>query len=1417
MICQIKDVKAPNGKPSILYKDLTEFHNGNEDNAFKDYIKTERLSFKEWVQGKEIYQGEKARDENNEVTIKLLQAYNNIFTSPTITETTQSFTGSENIYKQELTYELDDKGNELPYHNLNGKKINRISSVVESLTPDYEKFDLQKKADKEWEGLKPEDPKDVYNTLLKQYDSYKNKEEYIKVNQNRKRLSQIDGRVVTPILKQIYGKWIGNVDMVNEGIKEESIETNKIILEGIDTKTTKRMQHLEFKSNDGTGRYTTTVMLSNMGISATTGKYEEGISDDLQFEVPLAIDILGIGGHTDLIARHNDGTSTFVELKSGRIIANESDESLSNAILKYGKTKNGVIEATQLNKAKLQLTLYMVMAKYNDPTLLIRDSYVGLINSYHAMLRNNKDARNHNVAAFLELIESAFNDKNFIAELQKGTEVQIPSNVVQELKKKSPNIFNPLDYTRGLTADSLEKDIQDTMTNSMDTEHTTDYLKDKYIKQLAGIQDKLNDIKNDPYHKDGKLVPALNRQSRDITTKLLLLTGQKLDIQKRIVDEQEFLMSRLDESKMLGSWEGYFASLQEFELPELKAFQVYKDENGNRADKLYRLRMSKFQELGNKLQKEWGKENNVPVGRILKNLVYSTHNGKGLYDFATVKEKVGGSAVDNRKRLIVAYKSDDKIMESKNKDNYTLIGNYYVKNEDVPVWNSSKMTQTKKDWIIEANYLSSYYFKDRGDNIAYLNQPYQSNIDGDESKDKTLLQKYNDKDSGRHFEYYEGWFPKIWEQPEELEYKTGHKILGGEGTGVLNNIIGWAAYPFINFKEWFNRRFTRYLDYNYEDYDNLGSGLPLKYLGNSRMDEQFLYSDNLGLAFNAFVKNIEWKKQMDNIYILSKGLKSVVEMAQHQSNNPILKNELEYLRRTVPYELTGLKIEELTNEKLLKENKVSFGSSRVYKIDWLKVLKGLQSWSTRSMMAGRFKQGIGNAMHSSLITYQNAIKDSIAKRAFAGITGNEIDFTTTDLQFGINEYRKLVGDYMKGTHTNNKLWLLARDMRYLPEDYNFTVPYDMQVSVRNKLWDVNNWAYIFQSLPDDAMSYIVLAAQLHGMKHTKDKYTEEDIQKYGKSLFKPKVGESKSIYDSYTTDGKGNVNWSGSTRGVIEIAPNTYEPINELSSREIRRLKEVYKGMQGAYRMDEVSVFGSTVIGELMMSLKKWLPVMLRRQFGGLRYKEELGYYGYTYEDIQTELNQLKVRTVSGIKEPVLEWKARTAEGRITTLRKLFVFYASLGRYTQSHEWKKLTNDQKKNILELGINFAMYLSFILLWKWKYDDEPDDDTMKKWWRQYAIDNPSQIWNVSDMARTLETAMSPVVVTKLSKAITNTAGYVTHVMGAGLGMNELRNEKGNIPYQSKVLDIFVYPAMVNQWYKDAQSDKTLFSDNPFKTLK
>lgn len=158
-----------------------------------------------------------------------------------------------------------------------------------------------------------------------------------------------------------------------------------------------------------------------------TDYWSENARDKIVTELQIKSDLLGWAGRVDMVIDHGDNILSVFDIKTGYGINRE----FQRYLLEYGDTYGKVVWDNPLNEAKLQIMLYAVMMKSENPNLRFRNLKVLHIPSE---FDKNYDSIHNivDVAAFLEIIEAYLKDKE-------------PAKH-KALLAKNPKIFEPDEY-----------------------------------------------------------------------------------------------------------------------------------------------------------------------------------------------------------------------------------------------------------------------------------------------------------------------------------------------------------------------------------------------------------------------------------------------------------------------------------------------------------------------------------------------------------------------------------------------------------------------------------------------------------------------------------------------------------------------------------------------------------------------------------------------------------------------------------------------------------------------------------------------------------------------------------------------------------------------------------------------------------
>lgn len=323
-------------------------------------------------------------------------------------------------------------------------------------------------------------------------------------------------------------------------------------------------------------------------------------------------------------------------------------------------------------------------------------------------------------------------------------------------------------------------------------------------------------------------------------------------------------------------------------------------------------------------------------------------------------------------------------------------------------------------------------------------------------------------------------------------------------------------------------------------------------------------------------------------------------------------------------------------------------------------------------------------------------------------------------------------DAMKGELESNKLYLLAKRLGYLPDEYDWGGNSSDMLSLRLKAVSQSSM-YMFHRVPEEFVSFMTLGAQLRSMKVN------------GKPIW-----DYYNVKTESTQSGQkfSTIEWDGTVRGKIKLADGSLRDLTELDSKEVLRMKYVYQRLHGGYRSDEKTKMEYYVLGEMFMQFKRYLPNILRSGFRSKGYDYNWGRYKKVGEDATT-------------KEDIMEWHASVMEGRWKVFAGLMLNYLGMlklkGRSSsnqnqflkfigiqpnESYKWSELSNEQKDTVVDLFVTMTM-VQIMILGRWFMfggGGVPDDDVLKNYYER-IYKNFSQQWNVMEV---MEDILSPNVV-------------------------------------------------------------------------
>ncbi len=1045
-------------------------------------------------------------------------------------------------------------------------------------------------------------------------------------------------------------------------------------------------------------------------------RINEALKDKVVFQQKTGSKYISTAGTLDMLIQHSDNTFSLTELKTSAFDYDE--DKLINLMLE-GDTPLKNVDNTVRSRAKLQNVLYAMFLKLNNPSMKFRNLNVLHLPNTYSIDNTSDHLDSIEVYQYLTMIKKFFN---------KDIELQKKLNLIPQDSEKN----------------AYELLIQEFIENGANPKFAEDLF--EVTDYSIGYELSKTVPKN----------PLYDRSIDSTQTEAEMLLDELSIILTPVTDNREFIKARLSEDDDSSS----FKALQKKRIKEiterlliLKKRPIY-DYRTAEDISITTLTIGTSSDVTNPIFLVWNKVKMEREAAFRKNILEKNNRFDILYDkvfkdvFESTAYKVG-IGQKNTRELFQKYVKEEEVrgrMEER-----------LLLETDTEEW--SKLSTDEKKLLTFMNNSFKEYFKEN----SYLNQVAGYKIVGNTQREVTHIDIYNErKTEADKFYYYEGWFPKVFITKEEVN----QKIIERYGTlqGISTLIKAHVRMELTNFYE------KQMMD------TEETSAIPIRNLGNNRVIMSKNYSLDLENMFKTFVENTEHKIQNDDVHSFGRALTIYLNddysniLGSHYRYNQenaksqlVFKNLIAFINDRMRSELRGTQYKHLNFT--VKGKPIGLPGTNK-QLDFNKTVLYGTRWATGLVMHLRPINAFGNTMHGQILLTRDALKNDIGYK-FAGIDKRGIDFTSKTLLQAEKDYFEMaIADSVSGKLASNKLLLLSSEFGYLPDEYGFIKNRKGLKAEKNKLFNSRN-LYFMHNVGENYLAYLTLSAQLRQMTMQVD-------------------GKEVSVWDLYKVKeydenfalvepGKGGTNkfkvvWTGPKRYVKEGAEII--ELEGLSDREVKKLKRVYSKMQGDYRKDELTKLDMYVHTKAMIVLKKFFTRIILNAFQGLRTEEDLGYYKQINEFYEV-LNEKGELT----KEELLMWHARITEGKWITLGNSIATIikagATMNYSTMEDYFANLSDDQKLNLIDAMLTMGTFVLFSFLGHLIFADTDEDDTLKKMWTTYLIENPSQQYNIVDMLRTGKTVLTPIVVVKAFDAT-----YNLSILTVASGQYLLGNEEDAI---------------------------------------
>jgi len=413
---------------------------------------------------------------------------------------------------------------------------------------------------------------------------------------------------------------------------------------------------------------------------------------------------------------------------------------------------------------------------------------------------------------------------------------------------------------------------------------------------------------------------------------------------------------------------------------------------------------------------------------------------------------------------------------------------------------------------------------------------------------------------------------------------------------------------------------------------------------------------------------------------------------------------IEYEQSTIPF-LNGMKVlmeDQEINRKINNENNIKFvddyrkqamHNSRTKlgpgnlddSID--KSVSFATSAASFMVMTLNFNVGVLSAIGNGL----NANIEGLTNSIFSKITGSDYRFFSNgDL---MKAHKLLLTDW-------HKMLALADTYNVIAGMPHERVGHRYHQETKKYLFS-NFYSNIANFGTDTVARMLTMTAQmLHdgtwdahtfnketgGMEYdaTKDKRYSEDGETFhetGKLLAENKT--ERLIMDGYQAQDEGEV-WNG-----VQMPIHAYD---DRDGEVLRYLADRY--VVGAYSDETKSAMGNFFAGKLYDLFHRYAVTKIKNAFQRRKFNDEGGRY------IVTKLVDAK----TGEETQVVRWENVEMEGYFKTLIDLGYYTI---KYRDWKHYKNLSQEQKRNLLKMMVNFGIWLSVSIIYSKLVGDDWDD--------------------------------------------------------------------------------------------------------------
>lgn len=1021
--------------------------------------------------------------------------------------------------------------------------------------------------------------------------------------------------------------------------------------------------------------------ISTSSITGSTAKNQDELATELTLHSDILIDSKGdkIATTADLVVRHDGGEISLIDYKTGDIF---KDYATTNKFLEYGDSFE--VRDSRADRAALELVLRAIMIKEQNPDARFRSVKIVKVSKY-----GNHYTHEITLSKYLSTIGAYY-------------------------KANHPEVYAKLEEKGLLDADTY-RGRSSSIANDMSMLSTMDLR-----QQKQWLEERMSAIRNSPSYQGGRAPKELEEQLAKYAQMYLELTK----IPAANID---------DDVKDLSYFSRNFKNLFETESPVVQTFAASLNEAKLQENKEKEAIINEFSRLMKNYHATQVDEKTNSKVRRLANTVAGAGivlSFTGLTAMPPLLLLGGSYAVSVLIRRYAGKSSKSYYAFMWRKYNAVGKSGYFLNTSDTYQNEQGiEVPLTKEQKEIRD------FFKEK------IHDVYS------QSMSKTAYTtKYGRGISvaqalGMPDQLPDDFMPRVPQDADEIR----------ENEKFTEGYLGIKSRT----QYWVKRNLTDFIERNY--YSSKAIGVRTKYhahYGDDIVDMEN-HSFDIEKIFRLYVGNMVHKKHFDKIYNLAEGVSNLMATKLTPDGKKRYENYLAFLqdhiynnvlREDKPIQFSAFRPIAIKGRlaKILGVEKEGF-----YSINQDAIARSLKAGVSMGALGFKFMGATFNAVNLAMANTLYPLT-AIAARAigvppedvrFGDLKGDRTDVTRAAIQTGKGGFkaaRDLISYYrdsFKEDLTSNKLYLIAKQFDWIPDNYDYEKSTDDLT--RNMLRPtVSNLAFSLHSFVETNGALLQLSAILNSIYITN---TE---------------GKKMTLWDAYEVKDNKLV-WKGGVRGKKIGEGDILSDMTELDSKEIKALRKIYERAQGGYRNDEKSAIEATVLGEFVTQFKRFFFTYVKSNFQTTFQDDAFGKY--------VEVNGIE--RPDGV--PVYEWEAQVMHGRVRLLGDLMFFWML---YPKNHTvrnsvwnamnvtkpYSKLTKDEKyrrQRIAELAAIFTLMMLAYAVYSLAYDDDDEDTYQAK--RMYKlVEDASFGINPQDI---ISTAEKPIVfldkMLKFGKGFTN----------------------------------------------------------------